>query len=393
MAISDIFNFNQATGTLTVPSYAQVLDYLKTEFRLIYGDDIYIDDDSMDGQLLALFALSVFDTMQAAETCYNAIAPSTGVGTYLSNTVKINGLQRQSATRSSVDLLISGAVGTTITNGVASDNLNQNWLFDSATIGLGGTVTVTALAENAGAINALANTITTIATPTAGWVSVNNLAGATIGRDEESDGQLRLRQTISTSLPSVSPLAAIIGAILNLDGVAKASGYDNDTDTEAENGTPAHSIAIVVDGGDSQEIGQTIYNKKTLGTGTFGTTEIDIEDQYGIETTIRFFRPASITVHVKIELDALDGYLSGYADQIKAAVLAYVNNLELGVSVYASKLYNVANLPENPSVSNTYNITDILLSTNGTTFNSNPIIINFFQKASLILANIDVEVA
>ena len=91
----------------------------------------------------------------------------------LSSNVKINGITRKVATNSTADLLLTGTAGTTIMNGSARDKNGIIWNFPaSVAIGVDGTVLVTATCANSGSVAALAGTITTINTPTRGWVSV-----------------------------------------------------------------------------------------------------------------------------------------------------------------------------------------------------------------------------
>ncbi len=93
----------------------------------------------------------------------------------LTSNVKINGIARKAATNSTVDLLLAGTAGTTITNGSVKDSNNVIWnLPVTVSIGVDGTLTVTATCANSGAVAALAGTITTINTPTRGWTSVTN---------------------------------------------------------------------------------------------------------------------------------------------------------------------------------------------------------------------------
>jgi len=79
-------------------------------------------------------------------------------------------------------------------------------------------------------------------------------------------------QTDSTALPSLSVFEGTKGTVANLAGVVRSRGYENDTSAVDVDGIPAHSIAMVVEGGDSVEIATAIATKKTPGTRTVGTT-------------------------------------------------------------------------------------------------------------------------
>ncbi len=57
---------------IRAPSYGEVLQYFKEQYRGIYGADTYLEADSQDGQLLAVFALAIHEPNSAAISDYNA---------------------------------------------------------------------------------------------------------------------------------------------------------------------------------------------------------------------------------------------------------------------------------------------------------------------------------
>lgn len=213
--------------------------------------------------MVALVALAVHDANNTAIEIYNSFSPTTAKAAALSSNVKINGITRKVATNSTADLLLTGTAGTTITNGSARDKNGIIWNFPaSVAIGVDGTVLVTATCANSGSVAAMAGTITTINTPTRGWVSVTNPAAATVGTPAETDAELRIRQSQSVALPSITPFEALDGAVSNVTGVTRHKLYENDTGSEDGNGLPPHSVAVIVDGGDVTDIAQAIRGIK-----------------------------------------------------------------------------------------------------------------------------------
>ena len=379
MAIADLV-YVDATG-FHYPDYPTVLQYLTDEYKAIYGADTYLAPDSQDGQWLAIQALAIFDTMQVAAAVYSSFSPLTAQADALSRNVKINGIRRRAATYSTADLLIIGTAGTVIANGQAEDTLSQKWnLPASVTIPPGGSITVTATAADIGAITAAANTINKIATPTLGWQSVDNVAAATVGDPVETDAELRRRQTFSTALPSLTVLDGTIGAVASVPGVTRFRGYENDSDATDANGIPAHSIAIVAEGGDQQAIGDAIAIKKTPGTGTYGTTTVTTFDQYGLPNLISFFRPTPAVIGVEVTIQALTGYTTGFADLIAAAVAASIQALEIGDDVLITKLYVPANLP-GQAAGATFDITQLRIKKNAGAFGTSNLTLAFNEVA------------
>lgn len=390
MAIADLVYVDK-TG-FHYPDYPTVLDYLKQEYRAIYGADTYLEADSQDGQWVAILALAMFDSMQVAATVYNSFSPLTAQADALSRNVKINGIARLVASYSTVDLRIVGTAGTVITNGQAEDTLGQKWkLPTTVTIPVGGEIVVTATAAEIGNVNAAANTVNKIATPTLGWQTVNNAAAATVGDPVETDAELRLRQSQSTMIPSLSVMEGIVGAVASLAGVSRYRGYENDTTTTNADGITAHTIALVVEGGTTQAIAEAIAAKKTPGTKTQGTTSYTTYDQYGIANIINFYRPTVATIGIEVSLTALTGYLSTTGDLIKAALKAYIDTLEIGDDVLITKLYTPANL-SNVDLTNTYNVTQIRIKKNAGSFGTSNISLAFNEIAQTALTDVTLVV-
>ncbi|HHS0916117.1 TPA: baseplate J/gp47 family protein, partial [Salmonella enterica subsp. enterica] len=131
---------------ISAPDYQTILDTLTSYFQQIYGSDAYLEPDSKDGQMVALVALAIHDANNTAISVYNCFSPATGYGAALTSNVKINGIARKGATNSTVDLLLTGTAGTTITNGTVKDTNNVIWrLPASVVIGVDGAVTATAI--------------------------------------------------------------------------------------------------------------------------------------------------------------------------------------------------------------------------------------------------------
>lgn len=337
--------------------YPTYLSFLQDKYRGIYGADIYLEADSQDGQFLAILAKAFYDTAALGASVFNSFSPVTAQGVGLSRNVKINGITRRAATHSTADLTIVGQTGTVITNGIAQDTLNQKWdLPISVTIPIGGTIVVTATAELDGNINAEASTINKIFTPTLGWQTVNNIAAATPGVAAETDGELRIRQRASTSLPSLTVFDGTVGAVENVTGVTKTRGYENDTGVVDANGIPAHTISLVVEGGSAADICQAIQVHKTPGTGTYGDVTETVYDSHGMPLLINFFRPIAVPITVDITVVTDVGWTTDYEALIKQSVADYINGIGIGNEVMITKIYIPAYLPGTPAYG-TYDIT------------------------------------
>lgn len=391
MPISDPV-FRVTSDGITAPSYDEILDYFQTQARSIFGSDINLDADTQDGQLIAIFTAALHDVNSQAIATYNAFGPKTAIGPALDNAVALNGLKRQQATASQVDLRLIGQAGTIITNGAALDTFENRWLLpDEVIIPVSGEITVTATAEEAGAIEAVPGSINRIATPTLGWQSVTNPSAATVGVAVETDTVLRERQARSTALPSISLWEGIISSLLNIPGVVRVSGVKNDTNVPDDNGIPGHTIAMIVDGGQVSEIGETIFLKKAEGTGTYGDVETTYMDSYGFPNKVRFSRPTIVEISATLTISPAADYITTVADEIKTRIADYINGLAIGESVNAARVLTAA-IMQCPGIDDRFSVTALTLGKNSGPQTAASIPIQWNEAASCDLADITIEV-
>ena len=388
MALSDLIYVDGAG--IHYPDFPTLLEQLRAEYRAIFGQDINLDEDTQDGQWLGVCALALFDAAQVAVAVYNSFSPATAQGDALSRNVAINGISRLVASHSTVDVRIVGQAGAVITRGQCEDTQGNKWnLPESVAIPLSGEITVTATAVEIGDITAAAGSVNKIATPTLGWQTVENPLPATPGRAIETDAELRARQKESTMQATQGALTGIIGGVLAVPGVVRCAAYENDTGITSADGIPGHSIAVVVDGGDAQEIGNTIYRHKTVGVGTTGDIDISVNDGHGVIHTIKFFRPERVTIRVNITLRARAGYVKSTDEEIKKAVSEYISGLAIGEDVYYTKVFVPACL-KNTALGDTFDI-DAMTLARGRGYSSQNIIIGYTEAAYCAPENITVN--
>lgn len=334
---------------ISAPTYADVLDYLKAQYRAIYGADLYLESDSQDGQFLAVVASAINDANAATLAVYNSFSPATAQGNSLSSNVKLNGITRQIATRSTVTLTVVGVAGTAITNGAVQDAARNKWNLPAlVNIPSAGQASVTATCATPGAIAAAPGTLTSIITPQLGWQSATNPTAAILGAPVETDAALRQRQAISVAQPSQSTLAAILGAVAAVPGVTRYTAYENLTGAVDANGLPPNAVAVVAEGGDALSIATAIATRKTVGTPTAGSVSEVVQDAYGIPRTIKFSPVASQRLTVALSVHPINGYSAATAAKIQAAVAAYVNTIAIGQNVFLLRLVGPASLTGDP---------------------------------------------
>lgn len=382
----------QITSTgYVAPSYADVLAYVQSVYLGIYGADAVITPNTQDGQLLGIFSQLISDANQLGGAVFNSFSPTFAQGVGLSSLVKINGLRRKVPTNSQIVVTVTGSAGAVITNGQVGDNagLQQVWnLPASVIIPPGGTIDVTATAAVAGALSAGNNTLTIILTPAFGWTGVTNGTNASsLGAPVETDAGLRGRQSVSTSLPAISPPGSIEASVANVPGVISSKLWENNTASTDANGIPSHSLSMVVQGGDVNAVAQAIFDKKAPGVGTYGSTSVSVTDEEGMLVSINFYELAFTTIYVAFTVHALAGYTSAIGFEIKAAIAAYVNSLDIGDTLYYTKLVAAACLDNIPD-GKTFNLTALTVATTPIPVATADIAITFNHRASLDIGNI-----
>lgn len=384
-----------STG-LHIPTYNDILEDMIAAMKQIYGDDIYLDNSSPDYQLLSIFALKQSDTLQAMAYAYNARSPETAIGTSLDSVVKLNGIKRKAASKSTCQVKVTGTPFTQIVDGAVRDRAGLTWdLPSSVVIDSSGTTYTVATCRTAGAVSALAGDISQIETPTYGWVSVTNEVAAVLGNAQETDAQLRERQTISTANPSQTMLDGTKGAIAALKNVSRYAVYENDTNVSSVTddnpyGLPAHSVTCVVEGGTDEDVAEAIFLHKGIGCYTNGDVEVQYTDQNDYINRVRFYRPVYKDIFVKVVIKKYTGYISTMTVKVREAVYNYLAALTIGSDVSASVLSNIIT-DCNPSLTKPiFGIKDLKLGLDKSSMAAQDIDIGFKEIPNPAYANIEV---
>lgn len=378
---------------LHYPTYDDILDDLILQMQTIYGAGIYLGSDSKDYQMLSMFANKIHDTYQAAEIAYNAHSPVTAIGTGLDYICAMNGITRKMATKSTVMLTLSGDPGTVIENGKVMDANGYLWdLPESVTLSNTGAASVEAICEQPGIIPAEADTITNIATPTDGWVSVTNPGAATVGTATETDSELRGRQGESVAQPSQSILMGLKSGLQSLDDVERVEVYENDTQEEDDNGIPGNSICCVVEGGDEDDIAEMILLKKGMGCGTYGAESVEVEDDEGRINTVNFSYVNYVDVDITVNIKQRAGYAASTATEIATAIVEYLSTFSIGTDLTTSIIWMVAQQVNTDYRTPSFSIQSVAAARHGETQSADDVVIDFDEVARGNVNNITINV-
>ena len=249
--------------------------------------------------------------------------------------------------KSTAVLDLTGTNGTVIPAGsiVSVQATSDKFITDSEVTIAGGVAAVNATAQIAGGIVALAGTITNIDTPIFGWTTVNNSADAEVGREIESDADLRERRELSTLALGQNLVDSLFGQLSNLDGVEDALVIDNKTDATDANGIPAHQFLSVVSGGSDDDIADKVWVNTPQGINSHGSTTVSITDAQGFPQDVLFSRPIDVDIYLSLDITTESGvFPSSGVDDIKEAIVAYgAANFKISDDVILSGFYTPIN--------------------------------------------------
>lgn len=354
-------------------------------------------------KVAAIFAERETRLWELAEAIYHSQDPTGATGDALDAVCEITGTLRKLATRSLVDLYLTGTAATSITDGSRVATLSTAAEFETLTTALlalatawaistayvvgdvrsnatriyicttagtsagagGPTTTAGAITDNTvvwryigeglafasvsaqavltGPTVAVASDVTSIVTPVGGWSSVRNLLDAVEGTNIESDADLRERRAEEVDSTGNGPPEAIKQDLSALAGVTFVQIFYNDTDVTDADGIPPHSTEPLVIGGVNQDIWDQLRLSIGSGLGTHGTEVGTSTDSEGVAHTFRFSRPDEEPIYIDLEIQYVAAKVAvDWETQVKLAIATAGDDYETGMDVVASAVSALA---------------------------------------------------
>lgn len=328
-----------------------VLSEIEAAEKAAFGAGINVGSDSVFGQLNGIVSERLAELWEVAEAVYGSAFPDTASGAALDAVASLTGTTRLAPAKSTGIVTAFGDDLTVIPAGsvvsVVGTNPTVKFVTTAeATIGdtVPGEVDIPVESLDFGPIPAASGTLTVIETPISGWDTVTNALDADLGRNLESDAALRLRREQELRAIGASTVEAIRARLLQVDGVTDAFVFENETSVTDPFGLPPKSFEAVVLGGTDADIRAAIFATKPTGIETFGIVSGVVVDSQGFSHTIEFSRPTTIPADglgIFVEVDVFtDGNYPPDGDaQVRAAIVAFGDLLNVGADVILSKFY------------------------------------------------------
>lgn len=310
-------NVLDATG-LTTSTRDELVTYFTQQYQSIYGADINLASDTPDGQMMNIFIQSILDLQDLLAQIYNTFDPDNAIGVVLDQRVAINGIQRQAGTFTTTPVTVVNSQSINLYGldqdaqsiYTVADNAGNRWELETTQLGLAaGTHVLEFRAAEPGAVLTVPNTINVPVTIVLGVVSVNNpTTYTTLGINEESDAQLRVRRQQSVSLASQGYLAGLLAALEAITGVTSAFVYENTSGSTDIDGVPGHSIWVIVAGSAAAaDIAEAIYTKRNAGCGMFGGTTYTITQVDGSPFVVSWDAVVTRNLFIAFTATSLNG--------------------------------------------------------------------------------------
>ena len=376
-----------SSGGLSILSYPQIVDMLKTRYKEVYGSDINLAPETADGVWIHDIALLINNILQANQMLYRNLDVDSASGVYLENLCKLSNVYRKQATSSQARVQIINNGNTPITmNGVSCLDVN-GLIWDSLqsfTLQPYGTtsgsepnvvqedrIEVVVVCRQSGSIKAPIGTIKQVVNIDADYLlSVVQLENADVGSDVETDAELKARRNDSSSPIGMTTIDSLVGAILNIAGIRDCIIVNNYTNSTLGDGTGGtieykgfdgtqilpHSIYVVVRCNgvvDNQVIGDTIYQKLTAGVRTIqadahveqgeGKSIVHYPQYYGqsdsqFNTTIYWKQASAIAPQIELTISEYAGFNKANIETYGQDVISYLNGLELNSDLDADEI-------------------------------------------------------
>lgn len=403
-------DFGVVAEGFTAKPLATIKEEIETALKQIFGESIDLAPQSNFGQLVGVLSERYAELWDVAEMVYAAFTPDGATGSALDALCGITGTVRIPAASSVVTATLTGTTGTVVAEGkeVSVDTVGTKFsTIAEATIaaatawvnttgyvvgnrrknggniyicitsgtsagsggptttsaditdgtahwqylGLGtGYVDVVAESNDTGPKVALSGTLTVIDTGVSGWSNVMNILDATLGRNEESDADLRTRREEELRAVGKASVESIREALLAVAGVESCTVFENTTDTTDGDSLPPHSIECLVlfddTVTDEQDIFDTIWDNKAAGIATYGGESGTVTDASEIDHTINYSKPTEKTVYVEIDLIVSTAYSVDGDTLVKEAIAAFgaavINGQDIVSSRIAAQAFGVA---------------------------------------------------
>lgn len=326
------YNYIVGNGVI-VPNTSSIKTAVEAEWRLIAGEDATIDPSSFEGRLIDANTNRRISVARNNSDLANQLNPNMANGSFVDAHLSLVGGARDGQEQSTVEITLTGIVGTNIPAGafVEDDNQELWFLVSTSQIGVNNTVTASFRSLKYGPIPAGVGEITKIISGVVGWETANNAVAAVEGKLEQSDTSAKRQRRLELGANTRGVAESVIAAVFRLEGVEGIQFRENFEDTaQTIDGIllKPKSSWLCVDGGATSEIAEAYHNNR-WGTDFNGAVEYEYTvPRSGQVVTVKFDRATEKPIKCAIEIRVTNS--QNAIKDVEDAILDYAVGLVEG---------------------------------------------------------------
>lgn len=311
-----------------------------------FGPSLSLETATPQGQMIEIMTNILVQIEQGRQDDFNSRDIYRAVGKQLDIIGREMGAPRKSAIPTQMVVSISGQTNYIIASGTEFNMIND----------------VSRLFQNTSEITMSSHTIQATLTAINGAVygdiqvgdrlqtvqyyqQVSDVTVESVvpGQPAEDDNTYRAR-LIYLKNSGVDDISNLIQKLQAINNVLDAYVRQNNSLETDEYGIPAHTIEIIVLGGDEADIGEVCLREVTLGTPTYlnpvGGETITVKDNFGYPQKYNVTRPTSVSFSVEATYATKRSQVVSKADVqgMIDRVNAYLNTRYIGQVVYKSDI-------------------------------------------------------
>jgi len=320
-----------------------ILKSIQDRHRATFGEGIDVAIATELGQLDGNFASELAECWEVLEVGVNGFDPEKAADYLLTVLASLTGTIRRAAKASKFTALHPLTVNLNAGSTFPADSLiypagrpDITFSIDADVHNAGGSPAdfpALATCTQTGPILIVASTTWVIQTPASGVNSVTNADDCVVGRDVDTDTQLRQRRQDELALRGGSTIRAIRADLLDIENHPELTGInsvfvlENTSSVPDANALPPKSFEVLIDDGDTptvanNDVAQAIFDSKPAGIDSVGGTSGTAIDENLDNQTEFFTRVTPKPVYIDLTLTTGEGFPGDGAAQVKAAIVA-----------------------------------------------------------------------
>lgn len=338
--MSRLYDFDGKAGTITPKDTSEIQGVVEEDIRTVFNlpaASTIVPSTPM-GRFVEWFALCFASVQNVNVQNFQQLLISSAAGQQLDAIAQWFMLVRKPATATSASgVILRGEPGTVIPAGMKASNGNGD-VFDlqeEVTIGSDGTATGSFVCEVKGPVACAEGDLVNIETAYLGLNSIYNPTAGSVGRNIETDDELRERIEVSR-FSGIGFVGSIKNALEKIESVQSSIVLENNTgEPTSVDGVELdpHSILVCVDGitdANKAEIAEAVYNNKPCGTGYTHTVaednlvKIPHEDPYGNKYDVYVYKPTATEVNMTFRIKKRSYSGANLEADVKAALVNWV---------------------------------------------------------------------